>query len=140
MNKELNLFGIIQRGKLIISNREQINEWVKTLPEGSDIIIKFRNQDEYVSNRQLRLIYSLFRVIGDKLGYGIEDIKTILKMRFGHCYTHNLEGSDITICKSLSEFNKKEMSDFIMKIDQWTTEELQINLLNFDDISFLKSI
>lgn len=61
-------------------------------------------------------------------------------MKQGYCYHHILEGVEITDCKSLSEFSLKEMSDFITKMDLWSSQTLNHPLLNSDDIKFLKDI
>lgn len=61
-------------------------------------------------------------------------------MRQGYCQSHNIEEKEITDCKSLSEFSKKEMSDFIVKMDIWSVKHLNHPLLNNDDLHFLKNI
>lgn len=139
MSNDLNLFGKIINSKLEIINKESYKQWLSRCEEGSDIVIKIRNQKNFYSNRQLRLIYGEFRQISDFLGYSVEEVKTMLKMQMGYCYTHEIESQPITICKSISDFSKIELSDFIQKVDIWATKTLNLPLLTYDDIQFLKT-
>lgn len=138
MNKELNLFGTIVSGKLEINNRQAYDQWIKNCPDGADIVIKFRNQENFYSVRQLRLIHAEFREIARTLGESVEYVKKLLKMEFGYYYCENINGKEICECKSLSYFDKKELSSFIQEIDIWASQKLSLKLLNFDDIQFLK--
>lgn len=140
MNTELNLFAKIKDGKLEISYKDSYNNWLRTCKEGDDIIIKFRNQKNYYSNRQLRLIYHQFRELSIHLGYSVEDIKTMLKIKFGYCYTATVEGQEITNCKSISDFDRKELSEFIVAIHEWAQRTLDFPLLKYEDLKFLKNV
>lgn len=139
MNNELNLFGEVKEGKLELNNRIALDKWIKTLPEGSKIVMKVRNQDNYYSTRQLRLLYAEFREISKKTGHSVEDVKTMMKMYTGNCYHHTIDGTELTICKSVSDFNRKELSQFIEQIDLWSQKNLDLPLLRYDDIKFLKT-
>lgn len=136
--RDINLFGKIKEGKLEILNKETYIQWVKQCKEGEDIVIKLRNQKDYWSTRQLRLIYAEFRQISQHMGHSLLDVKTMMKMYNGYCWTHELDGKDITECKSISQFNRKELTIFIEQIDRWAWDNLGIKLLNSDDISFLE--
>jgi hypothetical protein len=137
MQKEFNLFGTIREGKLEIQNKEKLLIWAKGQPEGSSIVVKFKNQDNYYSHRQLRLLYFEFRKIAEHLGYSVEDVKTIMKMKNGFCYSHALEGQEVTTCRSISDFNRKELSKFIMDINIWANQNLGLELLTYEDLNFL---
>ena len=137
MNKELNLFGKIVSGKLEIQNKEAYHQWIKNCPEGADIVVKFRDQENFHSVRQLRLIHAEFREIARTIGESVEYVKKLMKMEFGYYYVEVINNKEITECKSLSDFNKKELSSFIENIDIWAAQKLGIKLLNADDISFL---
>lgn len=140
MNTELNLFGKVIDGKLTITNRHDLDEWIKRSPEGDDIVIKFRNQKNFKSNRQLRLIYHEFRELSSHLGYTVEEIKTMLKIKFGLCYVHEIEDEQVVNCKSISDFSKKELSEFIVSIHEWSEKTLGFPLLKYDDLKFLKNV
>lgn len=140
MPERLNLFGKIKDQKLDIFNKEALKQWIGQCNEGDDIVIKFVNQKDYKSLRQIKLVYHCFREISDKTGYTVEEVKMLMKMKQGYCFSHTLEEIEITDCKSLSEFSIKEMSDFIVKVDIWSSQTLNHPLLNNDDIRFLKNI
>lgn len=138
MNDGINLFGKILNGKLELNNRTALAEWIRSQPENSDIVVKVRNQDEYFTQRQLRLIYGMFREISQHTGYTVEEVKTMLKMHAGHCYVYTIENKDVTQCKSISDFTRRELSAFIETINTWAGQRLGMGLLNNDDLQFLK--
>lgn len=138
--ERLNVFASKKQGKLNIQNKEALKQWIDQCNEDDDIVIKFINQKFYKSVRQLKLVYHCFREISDKTGYEVKDIKMMMKMKQGLCHSHLIEGIEITDCKSLSEFSKREMSEFITKMDLWSSQTLNHPLLNNDDIQFLKNI
>lgn len=140
MSNNLNLFGKIISGKLEINNKETYKHWLSQCKEGSNIVIKLRNQEDFHSNRQLRLIYHEFRELSNLLGYTVEEIKMLLKLQFGLCFTNTIEGVELNICKSISDMTRVEISDFIQKIDLWSTNNFNYPLLNNEDIQFLKTI
>lgn len=137
---QFNLFGTIKEGKISITNRHALEEWTKLLPEGENLIIKVNIQKSYKSYRQLRLLYHCFRTIAFKTGQSVEDIKLILKLKAGLCFSHVIEGESLVVCKSISDFSKIEISDFIQFINEWSINTLSLPLLTDDDKSFLKSI
>lgn len=58
--ERINLFGKIVNGKLDISNRDALKQWLAMANEGDDIVIKLVNQKDYKSLRQIKLRLSLF--------------------------------------------------------------------------------
>lgn len=138
MQDGINLFGKIVKGKLELNNKGALVEWLKNQTENSDIVVKVRNQDEYYTQRQLRLLYREFREISHHTGYTVEEVKTMLKMHCGLCYVHTIETKEITQCKSISDLNKKEISNLIEQTDIWAFQRLGMKLLNSEDLQFLK--
>lgn len=136
---QFNLYGSIQDGKLILSNRQSLDQWIKTLPEGENLVVKFNVSKNYKSLRQLRLIYAMFRDLSKKLGYSVEEVKTLMKMYQGLCACSKINGEDVHFCKSLSDMDKKEISTFITDINQWSIVNLNHELLTYEDLQFLKS-
>lgn len=138
MQNQINIYGKKQVGKLELSNKEALLHWIKNLPDGEDIVIKFNISKSYKTLRQLRLVYSMFRTLSDKLGYSVEEIKTLMKIQQGLCAESEIEGQKLSFCKSLSDMSKIELSDFISKIDIWSFQRLGIKLLTNEDIIFLE--
>lgn len=136
---QFNLYGKVQAGKLEYTNKEALKEWMKTLPEGEDLVIKFNIAKSYKSNRQLRLLYACFRQIAYQTGESVENIKLILKLKAGLCFSHTIEGEDITTCKSISDFTKVEVSEFIQFTNEWSIGTLNLPLLTAEDKEFLKT-
>jgi hypothetical protein len=62
-----------------------------------------------------------------------------MKLKYGLCFSHNVEGTDITVCKSISDMKKGEISEFIQFIDLWSSKTLNHPILKNEDIQFLKS-
>ncbi len=137
MNDGINLFGKIVDKKLELNNKVALLEWIKNQPEGSDIVVKVRNQDQYYTQRQLRLLYREFREISHHTGYTVEEVKTMLKMHCGLCYVHTIELKEITMCKSISDLYKKEISNLIEQTDIWASQRLGMKLLSNEDLQFL---
>lgn len=137
---ELNLYGKIKDGEIKLENTYALKQWAKTLEEGSDIVVKFRNQANYKTVRQLRLLYLCFRKLSAHLGYPVNDIKLMMKIKAGICWTHNIDGREITECKSISDFTKRELSEFVESIDTWASMELNFPLLSYEDKNFLKTV
>ena len=139
MSSQINLYGEIKEGKLILHNRIALDTWISNLSEGDRIVAKFNLSKNYKTERQLRLLYKCLRDIASHTGHDIEDMKIALKLKAGLCFSHIIEGKDITVCKSISDFSIQEISEFIQFIDMWSTKTLNLPLLSFDDIKFLKS-
>lgn len=140
MSQQINLYGKKVNGKLKINNKEALDQWIKNLDEGDEIVVKFNQQKDYKTNRQLRLCYSCFRSIMDKTGYTLEEVKFLVKRNQGICAYHTIEGDEILFCKSISDFTKEELSNFIIRMDMWSREKLDNPLLTNEDKSFLKDI
>lgn len=138
-NHSINLFGSIKDKKLILNNKQNLNNWLSTLNEDDDVVVKFYVSKQYKSNRQLRLLYSCFRTISAHIGHSVDEVKILMKTKAGVCFSHTIESENITVCKSLSDFSKKELSEFVQFVDLWSTEHLNLPLLSFDDKQFLKS-
>jgi len=140
MSNQINIYCKKTNGKLEYFNKHILKEWIDNLLEGEDIVIKFNISKQYKSSRQLRLLYACFRQIAYHTGQGVEDIKLILKLKAGLCFSHTIEGENITVCKSLSDFTKLEVSELIQFTNQWSISTLNLPLLTNEDIHFLNSI
>ncbi len=137
---QINLYAkVLPGGKLNFTNKEALTGWLKTLPEGEEIVVKFNLQKSYKTFRQVRLLYSCLREISDHTGHDVEELKLILKLKAGLCFSHQIENEDITVCKSISDFTKKELCNFIEFVDRWATKTLDLPLLTNEDLNFLKT-
>lgn len=135
---QVNIFGTTKSGKLHISNRHVLDEWLKNQPDGEDVAIRVIVQKNFKTNRQLRLLYKLFREISKHTGSSVEDTKLFLKYHFGLCYVHNIEGAELTVCKSISDLTKTEISELIEQTDIWANQTLGLQILSEDDKNFIK--
>lgn len=139
MTTQINLYGKVKNKKVEFTNKEALTYWLNSLEEGEEIVAKFNIQKSYKSVRQLRLLYACLRELAAHTGHDVEELKLILKVKAGLCYHHNIEGEDITACKSISDFSKKELCQFIEFIDMWSMKTLDLPLLTHEDKQFLKS-
>lgn len=139
MQEGINVYGVTQDGKLQINNRIALDQWIKSLPDGEDIVCKFRVQKNYKTTRQLRLCYHCLRELAVKTGHTVEEMKMYLKYKSGLCFDHSVEGEHVQICKSIADMNKEEISEFILFMDTWASENLAHPLLTHDDKIFLKN-
>lgn len=137
---QLNLYSKVNKGKLEIENKHQLDEWLKTIPDGENVVIKFNISKNFKTQKQLRLLYLCFRQIAYHTGQSVQDIKLILKLKAGLCFSHTIENEEITICKSISDFSKKEVSEFIQFTNEWSIQTLNLPVLTLEDIEFLKII
>lgn len=140
-SQQINLYGKYNKktNKIEFSNPQSIKDWTKNLEDGEDIVVKFNISREYKTFRQVRLAYSCLRKLSQDLGYTVEECKMLMKLNQGLCASHEIEGTSITFCKSISEMTKKELSDFIMNMDIWSIKTLGYPILSNDDKIFLKS-
>lgn len=138
-NSQFNIYAKKGKNGLEFFNKSTLKEWIDNLTEGEDIVIKFNVSKQYKSSRQLRLLYSCFRQIAYHTGQSVEDIKLILKLKAGLCFSHTIEGESITVCKSLSDFSKREVSEFIQFTNEWSMTTLNLPLLTIEDKEFLKT-
>ena len=139
MNSQFNRYGKKVNGKIEFHDEIAFNHWVANLEEGSDIVAKYNDSKHYKTNRQVRLAYLCFRKIAAHTGYSVSEVKIRAKYHQGLCFSHIIEGREIADCKSISDMTKKEISEFIINMDLWCTQELGLHLLENDDIQFLKS-
>lgn len=137
---QLNLYAKKINGKLEISNKEAYNPWVRSLQDNEDIVIKLNIAKDYKSNRQLRLTYACFRILSDRLGYTVEEIKGLMKLHQGLSACSMIEGKEVHFSKSLADMSKKELSEFIETMDRWSYQTLNVKLLSNDDIVFLNEV
>jgi O-phosphoseryl-tRNA(Cys) synthetase len=138
MSNQVNAFCKIENKKLKITNKEVINEWLKNQSEGDDIVLRFTNQKDFRSTRQIRLLYKLFREMSKFTGETVENIKLLMKHHLGMCYNHTIQGETITVCKSISDLTKAEINEMIEQVDIYANQTLGLQILNFDDKKFLK--
>lgn len=136
----MQIYSKIKNGKLDFNNPVDYKQWLKTTEEGDDVLVTFELLKDSKTLQQLRLTYLLFREISSHTGYTVSEVKTLIKIEQGLCGVHTIQGKEVTFCKSLSEFNKKELSEFIIKMDRWANLTLDLKLLSFNDIEFLKNI
>lgn len=140
MQNQINIYCKKVGGRLEYYNKHALKEWISNLTEGEDIVIKFNVSKNFKSTKQLRLVYACFRELSDKLGYSVEEIKTLMKLNQGLCGHSVIEGEEIHFCKSIADLSRKELSDFISKMDIWASKTLNMKLLTNDDINFLNNI
>lgn len=138
--EQFNIYGQKLNGKLEFNNKDQLKRWIDGLNEGDHVVAKFNTQEGYKSFRQVRLCYACLRSIMDKTGHSLEEVKYLMKKYQGLCAHHIIEGENIVFCKSISDFTKAELSDFILKMDIWSSEHLSHPLLNFEEKQFVKNI
>lgn len=137
---QLNLYCRKIDGKLEFSDKLAYKQWIRNIPEGEDIVVKFNISKSYKSVRQLRLVYLCFRVLSDNLGYTVEEIKGLMKLEQGLSASSIIEGKEVHFIKSLADMTKTELSQFIEKMDIWGFQTLGIKMLSNDDIKFLNDI
>lgn len=142
MQNQINLYGTYskEKKKIQFNNIQALKDWMNTLDDGENIVVKFNISKNYKTARQVRLVYSCLRQLSRELGYTVEECKMLMKLSQGLCASHLIEGTDITFCKSISEMTISEINDFIMKIDIWALNNLGQSLLSKDDKTFLQNV
>jgi hypothetical protein len=136
----MEMYGRIKNSKIVLDNKEALKYWTSNLEEGDDVLVTFQAIKDARSLRQLKLVYSCLRAISDHTGYTVEDTKMLVKMHQGLCAESTIEGKQIYFCRSLGDMTRKELSEFIVKMNDWASLNLQLNLLNFEDIKFLTHV
>lgn len=113
----------------ILWNRELDNY------KGKRVLIEIKSYSELKSLNQLRYIHSILKIIGNELGYELDEIKTIMKEKFGYYnFISDKETEEILKqYKSLAVITQKEMSEFIDFVVRFATENnIQIPIIEED--------
>jgi hypothetical protein len=127
-----------KNGKIVISNPVQYENWVKNQNPGDDVLIEYQLLKDRKTLQQLKLIHHCLREISSVTGYTVDEVKILMKMKYGICFIYKIDNKDVTHCKSLGDLSKKELSNFIIWINDWAGENLNLKLLSYDDIQFIK--
>ncbi len=64
-------------------------------------------------------------ILGNELGYDIEEMKSVLKNHFGYCkkVTDKMTGEEIIVYEETSKMNSKECGIFIEQIIRFAAEQ-----------------
>lgn len=138
--ERINITAVKRDNKLKILNKPTLDYWIDSLKEEETVEISLIRDEDLRTIRQIRLLYKCFRTISEHTGHSVEDVKIMMKLKFGMCHSHTIEGIEITVCDSISDLTKKEINKFIEDIDIWSSQTLNCPLITHEDINFLKNI
>lgn len=129
--KNLEFFGRIEGGRLILNNKTMFNESIKAQSDSEvEVIIKRKNRRSTQQNRYYWgvVVWSIKQRLTE-LGhrYTAEDIHTFLKDRFNGENIANQDGEVVArIGKTTSNLNRSEFAEYVDKIAEWASESLGI--------------
>lgn len=104
---------------------ESLNR-LKTVLKGLDgvYVLDVKEYKPTRSNEQNRYLHGVvFKLIADVTGYSIEEVKELMREMFLNDMKV-LHGIEVPFNKSTTKLDKKEMSEFIEKIRDWASLEL----------------
>jgi hypothetical protein len=137
--EKLEVYGLILDSKLIIEEQEELKSWISHLPENQEIQIKLVPVKSIRTLKQNALLWSLYKRIGDYIGEHKENLHIYFKSKFLPPKIVEVNNEQIWDCGSTVDLTTKEMCDYIFKIHQWASENIQLDLLSYDEKQFLKS-
>lgn len=124
-----------------LSNREFISV-INSFGQGTKITVTIENYVRKKTPEQLSYIHVVFRELENETGMDREDIKMAMKARYGlrealrdrdGNEVSDEDGEVIERLKSLSEYSKQEMSEFIDNVLRWAREFLGVTLPDPED-------
>lgn len=129
-------------GKLAPLNEDLYSSVVKSISEGEKLSVRLKSFYRDVDNSQLNVFYFYCRLIAENTGSDYLNVAEALKIKFGiHRSKKRRDGStdvDIKgnvnfISENVSDYNVREMSEFLQKIEAFMAQE-KINIPNRDEV------
>ena len=85
----------------------------------------FPNSFQKRSSRMNKYLHVCIGILGNELGYDINEMKSVLKSHFGYFKTvpNKLTGEEVISYDETSKMNSKECSEFINQIIRFASEQ-----------------
>lgn len=116
MSDKTKVFARKTNGKLEILNTKLFNDYLASLPDGTEVELKIRKVNNRRHEEQNNYYWLILRIIADELGYDNPDL---LHEHFKKEYNSG---------QSTTDMNPKEFSEYIQKIIIYASGELGIIL------------
>lgn len=136
MNK-LVVYGQIINGKPKISNREKMDTYLESLPEGAQFELIVSPIKDFRSLKLNRTYWMYLTMIGDELGYTKHEMHDYFKAKF-LCEITQVNGEDILTCKSTSDLSTREFCEYLESIFYLCAENFSIVLPDIQEIKQIK--
>jgi len=114
--------GRVENGKLVIENLDKFREYLTTLQDRVQIIVR-KPKKKQRSNEQNRYLWGVcYKLLSEWSGDTTEEWHEICKQMFVEPTKKIIDGNTYEIRKSSTALNTKEFTDYIEKIRRFGAE------------------
>tara|TARA_R110002020_G_scaffold392083_1_gene602419 strand:+ start:174 stop:557 length:384 start_codon:yes stop_codon:yes gene_type:complete len=124
-------FARIEKGKLILNNKQQFQDQLVAL-EGKDVVIKIVERGNNRTKDQNSLFWQWVDIISNETGYTKEETKELIQYKFLQRERLNEEGYTETYLKGTSTLSKKEFTDLMNNVSYWSNNTLNVSLPTYE--------
>jgi hypothetical protein len=126
MPKPIPIFkGIIENGKLKLSDKENFDLWVGSL-DGKKVDVTVSQHSDSRSIKQNNYLWGIvYEAVAATTGFEPEEVHEIFKKKF-LSYTKMYKSKSYRFTKSTKELNTLGFSEYIEKIKMFSAKELSI--------------
>jgi len=123
----------INKGKLILLNKEKFNNYLLSLEGEFDLVIKKPvNQRTIDQNKYFHGV--VLKVSAECMGFDLVETKAYLKAVLGYFKIYEIDGQRFTELESTSKMSTKRLSEFIEEIKKFIFNNYQVNIPNANEI------
>lgn len=119
-------------GQFVLHNKRLFAEWCN-LNKGKQVSVKFIRKGSKRTSPQNRYLFGVvYKTIQIRLhelghiGLDVEDVHTIMKLKFNHETILAESGEYLEVPKTTSDLTKTEFSEYIDQIREWALDFLDI--------------
>lgn len=137
MKRNIIAFADVENNRLNPLSQRDFKRALADFGQGTKLTVTLENYRRKRSLSQNNLLHKYFTIMAEECGQGMEEIKMIMKMKFGPVEAitdrdgeemHDEEGEVITKLKSSADYSTKEMTDFIENVRDWSVQFLNCYL------------
>ena len=122
----LKFVGVVDQGKLIISDRHGFDNYIASLSGEVEVSVQKRQQRKDRSNKQNRYYYGVIcGVVSSETGYDKDEVHEIMKSKFLKSYK-TIKGKEYRYIKSTTMLSTKEFEEYMDQCRQWAAMELSL--------------
>ena len=124
----MKFFGKIENKKLVLDNNTGFNDYTASLKQGDLMILDIKKRRKFRSLNQNALYWKWLEIIGNDLGYDIEELHPTFKAMF--LMDRSLK---VPLIRSTSKLSTIEFGQYLNKIEKFCNQELNITLPSPED-------
>lgn len=135
--KKLVVYGNKQNDRLIITEKNRLDDYISSLPEGAQIELIISPVKDYRSLKLNRTYWMYLTMIGDHLGYTKHEMHDYFKSKY-LCDITVVNGEETITCISTSDLPTKEFCEYLESIFQFCSINFGFVLPDIQEIREMK--